>query len=127
MELSRMGTFHKEVRKTAFSDREPSILYDAKTGSIKLSVKSADGMGAKGTYDYIVTLSSSDLKSILELLSKQRCAFKESELQQTLISSSHALLRLLIASSGVPFDVLPSETELRIAALKQKNDSDKSV
>jgi len=127
MELSRMGTFHKEVRKAAFSDREPSLSFDAKTGSLKLSVSGADGMGAKGTYDYTVTLSANDLKSIIELLSKQHSAFKESELQQTLISSSHALLRLLIASSGVPFEVSPSEAELRVAAFKEKIASKKSV
>lgn len=127
MELSRMGTFHKEVRKSAFSDRDPSLSFDAKTGSIKLSVGSAGGMGAKGTYDYIVTLSANDLKSIIELLSKQNYAFKEGELQKALIGSSHALLRLLIASSGVPFEVSPSEAEMRMAAFKEKIASKKSV
>ena len=127
MELSRMGTFHKEVRKKAFSDAEPSLSFDAKTGSIQLSVRGANGMGAQGKYDYTVTLSANDLKSILELMSKQHSAFKESELQQTLIGSSHALLRLLIASSGVPFEVAPSEAELRMAALKEKIASKKSV
>ncbi|XLX39076.1 hypothetical protein ACK25U_15055 [Ectopseudomonas mendocina] len=127
MDLSRMGTFHKEVRKKAFSDATPSIDFDAKTGSIKLTVSGASGMGAQGKYDYTVTLSAGDLKSIIELLSKQHCAFKESELQQTLIGSSHALLRLLIASSGVPFEVTPSEAELRVAAFKEKIAAKKGV
>lgn len=127
MELSRMGTNRKEVRKKAFSDAVPTLNFDAKSGNIQLSVRDANGMGAQGKYDYTVTLNPNDLKSILELMSKQHCAFKESELQQTLISSSNALLRLLIASSGVPFEVAPSEAELRLAALKEKTAPKKSV
>ena len=127
MEVSRIGAFRKEVRTTVFKDREPSLSFDEKTGNLKLLVKNAEGMGAQGHYDYTVTLSVDDIKSILKLLSKQHSAFKESELQKTLTSSSHALLRLLIASSGAPFEVAPSEAELRAKALKEKLAAKKDV
>ncbi|ADL55730.1 hypothetical protein [Gallionella capsiferriformans] len=120
MELSSMGANHKEVQMKAFSERDPSLTFDCETGGLKLLVQRADGMGKQGQYDYTVMLSAKDLKAIIVCLAKQRSAFEPSKLQTLLEESSHSLLRLLVASSLLPFQLALTEEQLKLKALKEK-------
>ncbi len=117
MELSRMGANRKEVQMKAFSEKEPSLSFDCETGDLKFLVRHADGMGQQGQYDYTVKLSTKDLKAIFAFLAKQRSAFEPSQLQTMLEESSHSLLRLLVASSSLPFQLAPTKEQLKLKAL----------
>ncbi|MEY4751031.1 MAG: hypothetical protein RIQ60_3245 [Pseudomonadota bacterium] len=120
MDLTRMGANRKEVRTTAFVDREPRISIDPKSGSIKLSVQYADGMGTQGQYDYTVTITPSDLTAILSAISVERTAFQPGELQTCLGVSAAILLRLLSAASALPFQLAPTDARLKFQAAKEK-------
>ncbi|MHB0990288.1 MAG: hypothetical protein ACYC0M_03290 [Burkholderiales bacterium] len=117
MELSRMGANRKEVQIKAFSEKEPSLSFDCETGDLKFLVRRADGMGQQGQYDYTVMLSTKDLKAIFVFLAKQRSAFEPSQLQSLLEESSHSLLRLLVASSSLPFQIAPTKEQLKLKSL----------
>lgn len=117
MELSRMGANHKELKMKAFSEKKPSLSFDCETGDLKLLVMQADGMGPKGQYDYTVILDTNDLKAIFMCLAEQRGAFEPSQLQTMLEESSHSLLRLLIASSSLPFQIAPTKEQIKLKAL----------
>jgi hypothetical protein len=127
MELSRIGANRKELKMTAFSEKEPSLSFDCETGSLKFLVRHADGMGQQGQYDYTVMLSAKDLKAIFVLLAKQRSAFEPSQLQTMLEESSHSLLRLLVASSSLPFQLTPTEEQLKLLKLKALLEAKKGV
>lgn len=114
MDLTRIGANRKEFRATAFADRQPSISIDAKSGSIKLLVRCADGMGAQGRYDYTIALSPTDLSELLNLVSAERTAFQPGELQACLALSAAALLRLVSAASCLPFQLAPTEEQIKL-------------
>lgn len=110
MDLTRMGANRKEVRSTAFTGKEPSLSIDQKTGSIKLLVRYAAGMGAQGEYDYTVTITPEDLSAILSVVSMEPTAFQAgSQLQKALEFSALGILRLLSAASTLPFQLEPTE------------------
>ena len=120
MELSRIGANRKEVRSTAFADRKPELSIDNQTGAVKLAVRYAEGMGTQGHYDYTVTLTPEDLSSILRTLSTERSAFQPGSLQAALESCAAPLLRLLAAASILPFQLAPTELQLKFKAAKEK-------
>ena len=93
---------------------------DPKSGSIKLSVQYAAGMGTQGQYDYAITITPKDLGAILSAVSAERTAFQPGELQKSLGSSAAALLRLLSAASALPFQLAPTELQLKFQAAKEK-------
>lgn len=118
MELSRIGANRKELEMKAFSEKKPTLSFDRETGDLKLLVRQADGMGKEGKYDYTVILDTNDLKAIFMCLAEQRGAFEPSQLQTMLEESSHSLLRLLIASSSLPFQLVPTDAQLKLKALR---------
>lgn len=120
MDLSRIGSNRKEIRATAFFDRKPAFSFNSEGGSLTLLVQRGDGMGTNGQYDYSIALDSTDIQALLRFLSEQRSAFVPGSLQDMLGDSTHSLLRLLIASSTLPFEVTPSETQLKLRSLKDK-------
>jgi hypothetical protein len=120
MELSRIGSNRKEVRAIAFTSQDPSISVDTKTGNIRLIVSRAKGMGTQGEYDYTVTLSPKDLVVLLGQLASERSTFEHGALQSMLQEVAPALLRLLFASTALPFQLAPSESQLRLSAVKEK-------
>jgi hypothetical protein len=120
MELSRIGSNRKELRKKAFESAAPQMTFDAAAGSLKMVVRSADGMGTTGQYDYTVTLGPDDLRQMLKLLASERSAFQPSELQSVLESSASALLRLLAGASSLPFQLAPTEEDKRLQAARAK-------
>jgi len=123
MDLSRIGAYRKEVRSTAFSEREPTLNIDPKTGSISFVVRGGEGMGASGQYDYTIVISATDLAAMLRALSKERSAFQEGPLQGALEASAAHLLRLLAAASALPFQLAPTESQLRMQAVKKQLDA----
>jgi hypothetical protein len=120
MELTRIGAYRKEVRSTAFAEREPSIVIDSKTGSIKLQVQCADGMGTQGQYDYTVTITPKDLSAIMDAVSKERTAFQPGDLQKALEGSAASMLRLLSAASSLPFQLAPTEAQRKLQETRAK-------
>ncbi len=120
MNLTRMGANRKEVRTTAFADREPRISIDPESGSVKLLVKCADGMETQGQYDYTVTIAPRDLTAILNAISVEHTAFRPGELQTCLGASAAVLLRLLSAASALPYQLAPTEAQLKFQTLKGK-------
>ena len=114
MELSHVGANRKEVRTTAFADRTPEIVVDLPTGNLVLSIRNADGMGTRGQYDYKVVLTPADLGKILKAVSLDRSAFSNGTLRAELESSAASLLRLLSAASALPFQLAPTEAQLKL-------------
>src|SRR5450830_594243 len=117
MELSRIGANRKELKMKAFSEKEPSLSFDLETGGLTFLVQHADGMGQQGQYNYTIKLDTNDLKAIFMFLAEQPSAFEPSQLQTLLEESSHSLLRLLIASSSLPFQLAPTKEQLKLKAL----------
>lgn len=120
MDLSRTGANRKEVRSTAFSNHKPTLTIDPQTGSISLVVRRGDGMGASGQYDYTIVISTADLSAMLEVVSKERTAFQDGPLKGALEASAAYLLRLLAAASALPYQLAPTEAQLRMQAVKRK-------
>lgn len=120
MKLSRIGANRKESRGIAFSNKVPEVSLDSKSGDVNLVVRYAEGMGAQGQYDYTIALSPKDISAILTHLSIQRSAFEPGQLQDILRESSPALLRLLFASSALPFLLAPTNTQLELQAAREK-------
>ena len=119
MELSHIGANRKEVRTTAFKDRPPEISIDESTGNLVLAIKNADGMGTKGQYDYRIKITPSDLTKIIKTISTHRSIFHEGPLRTELESAVSALLRLMIAASALPFQVMPSDLQLQLQKAMQ--------
>lgn len=120
MELSRMGANRKEVRSVAFTEQKPEIMIDSKTGDLKLSIRYANGMGTQGQYNYLITLSPEDFFLLLHAVAAERSAFQPGNLQATLQSSAAALLRLISAASLLPFQLAPTEAQLKFQAAQAK-------
>ncbi len=119
MELSHIGANRKEVRTTAFTGRSPEISIDESTGNLVLIIKNADGMGTKGQYDYRIKITPSDLTKIIKTTSTHRSIFHEGPLRTELESAVSALLRLMIAASALPFQVMPSDLQLQLQKAMQ--------
>jgi len=124
MELSRIGANRKDKNSIAFSGKKPKISINKETDAIIFEVKSADGMGAQGQYDYTLSLSVEDIKCLLDFLAKQRRIFEDGPLQGVLESTSNSLLRLLIASSSLPFELINKFTMYKKQNLAKKNVSE---
>ena len=120
MNLTRIGSNRREKTGIAFEGKNPEISFNESDSSITLDVDRGDGMGTSGEYDYSIKLSADDLHSLLVHLSNQGAAYKKGKLQDTLIKSSNSILRLLIASSAVPFEVALTSRELRLKEIKEK-------
>jgi hypothetical protein len=120
MDLTRIGANRKELRSIAFAEKRPSISIDANSGSIELVVRYADGMGTQGQYDYTITLATEDLIAILDAISRERSAFQPGKLQNSLESSAGAILRLLSAASTLPFQLAPTEAQLKMQAARER-------
>lgn len=120
MKLSRIGANRKEVRSVAFEDREPELSIDSSKGEISLTVHRADGMGTQGQYNYTITLSASDVAAILKALAAERHVFKPGKLHAAVEASAVPLVRLLSAAASLPFQIAPTEAELREAAVREK-------
>jgi len=114
MELSHIGANRKEIRTTAFTDRSPEISIEENTGNIILIIKDADGMGTKGQYDYRIKLTPSDLTKIIKTTSSHRSIFHEGPLRAELEIAASALLRLVAAASALPFQVMPSDLQMKL-------------
>lgn len=125
MDLNRIGANRKEVRAVAFENRRPVISIDPNDGSIKLSIRQSDGMGAQGQYDYELRIDSVDINAILSALSRDQTAFRPGKLRETLEASLAPLSRLLIAATALPFIVPQTDSEIRLQALQQKLDARK--
>lgn len=118
MDLTRIGANRREVRTVAFSGKSPSVSIDEKSGSINLVVQYADGMGTQGQYNYTVTIAPDDLIAILNAISRERSAFQPGKLQNSLELSAVAILRMLSAASALPFQLPPTDLQVKFQAAK---------
>jgi hypothetical protein len=127
MELTRIGANRKEVRSTAFTDRRASLTIDAETGSLVLFVNRGEGMGQSGQYDYTVTLTTQDLTDLFDSISNDRSAFQVGPLQAALGASAAAIFRMLSAATSLPFQLAPTDAQLRFQAARRKLDAKRSA
>ena len=102
MKLSRVAARRKEARSFAFEQREPGLSVDSSSGEIILLVRSADCFNSPGLYDYTVTLSSSDIVAIFELIASGDHAFRPGGLNSAIVRSAVPLIRLLSAAASIP-------------------------
>ena len=118
MDLKRKGDNRDSGYSVAFKNKSPRLSIDAALGHLHFDVAGADGMGAQGKYEYRLTLDAGDLCVALEFLAKQRTILEEGALNTHLRSQSHSLLRLLVASSGLPLALQPTEFSVRLAKFR---------
>jgi hypothetical protein len=125
MDLKRKGRNRDSGFHTAFENRSARLSFDPTLGFVHFNVVGADGMGAQGEYEYSVSLSSNDLAALIEFLSQQQSLIENGPLNAQLRLQSHSLLRLLIASSGLPYALQPTEFAIKLAKLRAvKKDKD---
>lgn len=127
MELTRIGANRKESRSTAFTDRRASLTIDSRTGSVVFLVNRGEGMGQSGQYDYTIDLTAEDLTDLFNAISNDRSAFQVGPLQTALGASATALFRMLSAATALPFQLAPTEAQLRLQATKKKLDAKRAA
>ena len=107
MNLKRKGAKRNTGYSVAFMEKGPSISYDKVSGELSLTVSRAQGMGAQGLYEYVVTLSPSDIGEVLKFIAAKGLPFENGPLRHRIVDASHAILQLLIGSSGLQFSIAP--------------------
>ena len=120
MRLERAGENRFSGYAEAFKDREPGIEVHDETGTITLKVRDADGLGAVGRYEYVISLTAEDLARILDTVAKGRKAFDNGPLLTALAGASSSLFRLAVASTQAPFLMPATPRELKKQALKDR-------
>ncbi|MEX8503994.1 hypothetical protein [Leptothrix ochracea] len=106
MKLSRIAAIRADQEYVAFSDKKPDISIELTSGEITMVVKSAGGMGPKGSYNYKICVSPDDLYLILEKISESPLIYKKSKIRDAIEKSSLPLMRL-IAACGLPSSHIP--------------------
>ena len=120
MELKRRGSNRDSGFTSAFSGKKPKIRFVKSSGAVELAVDGANGMGAQGAYEYVITLGPNDVQAILSFIGSQRAAFEDGPFRESLVKASHGLLRLLIGSCGMPLLLPPSPEDLKLQELRQR-------
>lgn len=120
MDLKRKGYNRNSGFSVAFENRPARLSFDTAQDCVNFDVTGASGMGAQGEYEYRVSLAPNDLAALLEFLAQQRSVIEEGPLNAQLRTQSHSILRLLIASSGLPFTLQPTELATRLAKAREK-------
>lgn len=110
MDLSRVGANRREKHAQAFEGKAPEIGFDSHRNSIRLTIKDADGMGARGRYDYEVALSPDDLRDIIDFVSRNRSAYEDPKIRSALAESCQSILRLLISCAALPSKDISART-----------------
>ncbi len=118
MDMKRKGHNRDSGYSIAFENKSAQFSVEVSSGQVHLDIAGAEGMGAQGEYEYRITLDTSDLCALLEFLAEQRTILEEGVLNTQLRTQSHNLLRLLIASSGLPLALKPTELAVRLAKLR---------
>lgn len=110
----------------AFENKKPTISF----GLDKLThmeVAGARGIGTEeGSYKYDIALTPNDICTLLEFLGKQRNIFEDRDFNDQLRTQCHSLLCLLIASSGIPLALQPSEVLTRLANIRKQSNADEA-
>jgi len=120
MRLERAGEYRFSGYAEAFKDRDPDIQILSDGATVSLRVGNADGMGASGRYEYLVSLQPNDLTRILLAIAQERTAFDGGPLQDALAKASAALFRLAVASTQLPHLMPPSAKELKRQAARER-------
>lgn len=120
MDMKRKGYNRDSGYSIAFENKSARLSMDTTLGQVHCDITGADGMGPQGEYEYRITLGASDLCALLDFLAQQRTIIEEGALNTQLRTQSHNLLRLLIASSGLPLALQPTEEAIKLANLRAK-------
>ena len=102
MKLKRCGSQKFHGWTDLFEEKRVNMSWDEQQNKLVLTVRGVQDVASSSSlYDYEVILGIDEIRSILDLLSKEALAKSDSVVGGELAGATHALLRLLLSASGM--------------------------
>jgi hypothetical protein len=108
MLLKRWGANRNSGWTPLINNKEFTASWNKKETAVELTFRRINDPNANGQYNFEVVLSLEEVSKILTLLSEQALKHSPEVIAQKMAGDTRALLRLLIASGGVPFAPPPA-------------------
>lgn len=103
MLLKRWGANRNSGWTAVINNKDFTPSWNKKESTVELTFKRVNDPNANGQYNFQVVLSLEEISKILALVSDQALLHSPEVVSQKMTPSTRALLRLLVASGGVPF------------------------
>ncbi|MCO7552349.1 hypothetical protein [Metapseudomonas otitidis] len=103
MLLKRWGANRNSGWTGLINKKEPSVSWSKKDQCIQLIVRKVNDPHGNGQYNYEIDLSPEEISKILDALAKDGLTHSLTYISEKLAPSTRSLLRLLLASGGIPF------------------------
>jgi hypothetical protein len=102
MLLKRWGANRNSGWTPVINNKDFTASWNKKDSTVELTFRRVNDPNANGQYNFEMVFSLEEISKILTLLSDQALQHSSEAVSQKLSPSTRALLRLLVASGGVP-------------------------
>jgi hypothetical protein len=103
MLLKRWGANRNSGWTAVINNKDFTTSWNKKESTVELTFKRVSDPSASGQYNFQAVLTLDEISKILTLLSDQALRHSPEAVTQKMTPSTRALLRLLVASGGIPF------------------------